>query len=40
MGMPGQRSEAELSNLVVRRELPAARVTLNRPDKRNALSSS
>ena len=33
-----QGTVTELANVVVRRELPAARVTLNRPDKRNALS--
>lgn len=34
----GERQHAELSNLLVRREPPAATITLNRPEKRNALS--
>ena len=33
-----QGTVTELEHVVVRREAPAARVTLNRPDKRNALS--
>ena len=33
-----QGAVTELANVIVRREPPAARLTLNRPDKRNALS--
>jgi enoyl-CoA hydratase/carnithine racemase len=36
--LAGEREKTELSHLIVRREPPAATITLNRPEKRNALS--
>jgi enoyl-CoA hydratase/carnithine racemase len=38
MELLGQGAVTELEHVVVRREPPAARITLNRPEKRNALS--
>jgi enoyl-CoA hydratase/carnithine racemase len=38
MVLLGEGTVTELEGVIVRREPPAARVTLNRPDKRNALS--
>jgi enoyl-CoA hydratase/carnithine racemase len=38
MEFRGQGPVTELANVLVRREPPEARITLNRPDRRNALS--
>jgi enoyl-CoA hydratase/carnithine racemase len=38
MALLGESTVTELRNVIVRREPPAARITLNRPEKRNALS--
>ena len=38
MAVLGDDAVTELADVIVRREPPAARVTLNRPEKRNALS--
>ena len=38
MGVLGDDAVTGVADAIVRREPPAARVTLNRPEKRNALS--